>query len=90
MARVGGQLRAGLDALERELPERGWIGGDTLGIADITVACAWGFTQSTIGDLLQVFDFRDYPRIADFAARAEELKAFRAAPGLDGVTAPIG
>lgn len=88
--RVGGQLRASLDALERELPERGWIGGEALGVADITVACAWRFTQSTIGDLVEMFDFRNYPRISDFAARAEELKAFRAAPGIDGVTAPVG
>ena len=88
--RVGGQLRAGLATLEAELPAGGWIGGERPDIADITVVCAWGFAQSTIGDLVELFDYRDFNRISDFAGRAEDLKAFRAAPGLDGVTAPVG
>jgi hypothetical protein len=29
-----------------------------------------------------------YPTLAAFGARAEELPAFRAAPPIDGVTAP--
>ena len=40
--RVMGQLHAGLGALDRELPETGWIGGG-LGLADIAAACAYGF-----------------------------------------------
>jgi hypothetical protein len=31
-----------------------------------------------------------YPRISQFCSRAEELKAFRAAPPIDGVEAPVG
>jgi glutathione S-transferase len=90
LARIGGQLRAGLAALEGELPESGWIAGERPGIADISVACAWGFAQTTIADLVEMFDYKAYPRISDFCARAEEDHAFRAAPPIDGVTAPFG
>ena len=85
-ARVDGQLRAGLAALDRETPEAGWIGGGGLGLADITVACAYGFVRGMIGDLV---DLKPYPRLAAFAARAEALPAFRKAPAEDGVVAPV-
>ena len=47
--RVMGQLTAGLSALDAELPGSGWIGGE-LGLADITVVCAFGFTRSVLAD----------------------------------------
>lgn len=90
MERVGRQLRAGLEALEAELPETGWIGGEKLGGADIAVACVWGFVQTTIADLVELVDVRLYSRLSDFCARAESLQAFRQAPPIDGVTAPVG
>ena len=88
--RIGGQLKLGLSALEAELPESGWIAGENIGVADITVACAWGFNQTTLGDLVELVDPRAYPRISEFSARAEALKAFRMAPPIDGAEAPVG
>ena len=85
-ARVAGQLTHGLRALDREAPDVGWIGANGISIADITIACAFGFTQGMIGD---VVDPAKYPRLAAFHARAEQLPAFRAAPPIDGVTAPV-
>jgi glutathione S-transferase len=86
IARVERQLRLGLDALDREVPDADWI-GCAIGVADVTVACAFGFTKDTVGD---VFDTKPYHRLAAFAARAEALPAFKAAPAIDGVTAPVG
>ncbi|MGD0639984.1 MAG: glutathione S-transferase N-terminal domain-containing protein [Roseiarcus sp.] len=86
IARVEGQLAAGLEALERELPASGWIGGRALGIADISVVCAFGFTQILLADLV---DKTRHPGLAAYCARAEALPAFRAAPALDGVSAPV-
>jgi glutathione S-transferase len=85
VARVVGQLTKGLEALDREAPASGWIGEAGIGGADITVACAFGFIQGMLGDLV---DPALYPSLAAFGARAEELPAFRAAPPIDGVTAP--
>jgi glutathione S-transferase len=82
--RVMGQLTAGLSALDVELPGSGWI-ADELGLADITVACAFGFTHSLLAD---VVDTGRYPNLGAFSARAEALPAFRSAPAVDGVTAP--
>lgn len=84
--RVDRQLAAGLDALDRESPGSGWIGGGDLGVADISVVCAFGFTQIVLADLV---DKARHPRLAAFCARAEALPAFRAAPALDGVSAPV-
>lgn len=81
--RVMGQLTAGLSALDAELPRSGWIAGE-LGVADITVACAFGFTQSLLADVVET---GRYPNLAAFSARAEALPTFRAAPPEDGVTA---
>jgi glutathione S-transferase len=85
-ARVAGQLNVALATLEREGPAAGWIGAGKLGLADITVACAYGFVRGMIGDLVAA---APYPRLADFCARAEALPAFRQAPAEDGVTAPV-
>jgi glutathione S-transferase len=81
--RVMGQLTAGLSALDVELPQSGWIGGE-LGLADIAVVCAFGFTQTLLADVMET---SRYPNLAAFSARAETLPAFRAAPAEDGATA---
>jgi glutathione S-transferase len=81
--RVMGQLTAGLSALNAELPQSGWISSE-LGLANITVACAFGFTEGVVADLVET---KRYPNLAAFSARAEELPAFRAAPAQDGATA---
>jgi len=88
--RVGRQLRVGLETLDAEVPQAGWIGGTKLGGADIAAACAWTFAQTTISDLVESVDLRRYPRLSDFCARAEATPAFRMAPPIDGVTAPVG
>ena len=85
VGRITGQLHAGLAALDRELPSAGWIAGP-LGLADIAVACAFGFVTGAVGD---VVDVAPYPNLAAFSARAEALPAFRAAPAKDGVAAPV-
>ena len=50
--RVMGQLTAGLSALDAELPGSGWIGGE-LGLADISVVCAFGFIEGVVADLVE-------------------------------------
>ena len=85
-ARVAGQLDAALSALDREAPAAGWIAGGDLGLADITVACAFGFVGGMVGDLVETGRFA---RLAAFSARAEALPAFRQAPADDGVVAPV-
>jgi glutathione S-transferase len=81
--RVMGQLTAGLGALDSELPGSGWIGGE-LCLADISVACAFGFTHGILADVVET---SRYPNLGAFCARAEALPAFRAAPPEDGATA---
>ncbi|MBV8797023.1 MAG: glutathione S-transferase C-terminal domain-containing protein, partial [Hyphomicrobiales bacterium] len=81
--RVMGQLTAGLSTLDAELPGTGWIGAD-LGLADVTVACAFGFAHDVLADIVET---GRYPNLGAFCARAEALSAFRAAPPEDGVTA---
>ena len=81
--RVMSQLTAGLGALDAELPGSGWIGGE-MGVADISVACAFGFTRSVLADVAET---GRYLNLGGFCARAEALPAFRAAPPEDGATA---
>ena len=83
--RVMGQLSAGLSALDAELPGSGWISGE-LGLADITVACAFGFTHALLADVVET---SRYPNLGAFCARAEALPPFRAAPPEDGATASV-
>ena len=85
--RVMKQLIGGLAALDRELPRAGWIGGEDLGLADITAVCAAGFVRGSL--LPEDVDLGRYAHLTDFCARAEALAAFRAAPPEDGVTAPL-
>jgi glutathione S-transferase len=81
--RVMGQLTAGLSALNVELPRSGWIRGE-LGVADITVVCAFGFIRSILDDVVAT---SRYPNLGAFCGRAEALPAFRAAPAMDGAIA---
>jgi glutathione S-transferase len=81
--RVMGQLTAGLSALDIELPRSGWIRGE-LGVADITVVCAFGFIRSILDDVVVT---SRYPNLGAFCDRAEALPAFRAAPAMDGAIA---
>jgi glutathione S-transferase len=79
-ARALGQLGAGLAALEKSAPENFYEA--SLGHADVAAVCAWGFVRGAIGDVIAA---ADYPGLAAFAARAEALPEFRAAPAQDGV-----
>src|ERR1700719_3259764 len=87
--RVRGQLLAGLDALEFELGDgEGWLFEERMTLADITLACAFAFTQSYLGDIVEK---SRYAAIARLSARAERTPEFLAAPALDGpiVRAPL-
>lgn len=81
--RVQRQLFAGLDALERETPADDPA---ELGIAEISVVCAFGFVQLVISDIAPA---SRTPRLAAFCARAEARPEFRAVPAEDGVRAPV-
>ena len=81
--RIMNQLTAGLGALDAELPESSWITGE-LGLADVTVACAFGYIHAFLPDVVET---RRFPNLGAFSARAEALAAFRAAPPEDGATA---
>ena len=54
-----------------------WLFGDTLTIADITIAVAWRFSQLTSSDRV---DEADYPGLVRYSARAEALPQFLACP----------
>jgi glutathione S-transferase len=83
LARVRGQLAAGLEALESEArAARTWLVGEDLMLADITVATAFAFTQHYVAD---VAPKALTPALAAFCRRAETLPEFRAAPAEDGV-----
>ena len=88
VARVVKQLDGGLQILERETPREGWIGGGAIGIADITVVCAFTFTQVMVRRRRR--RQATIRALADYSERAEALPAFRSAPALDGVAAPFG
>jgi glutathione S-transferase len=74
--RVMGQLTAGLSGLDAELPGSGWIGGD-LGLADITVACAFGFTHTLLADVVET---SRYPNLG--ALGQKRLRASIASPAV--------
>lgn len=79
LARVRRQLDVGLEQLDRAAPLEGWLTGE-LGLADITAACAYRFTQVALAEIV---DPARFPALAAFSARAEALPAFRAAPPAD-------
>jgi glutathione S-transferase len=77
--RVSGQLNAACVQLEQHVRESrsNWLQGETPGQADITVAVAWGFIQLVTAAWV---DAGNYPALAAFAVRAEQLPAFQAWP----------
>ena len=82
-ARVTRQLHVGLAALDAEIPESDFRA--RLNHMHIAVACVGGFVAGVLGDAIRL---ADYPRLAAFAAKLENLPAFNAAPAIDGVKAP--
>jgi len=79
LQRVGEQLQSACAALEQEIggSRTAWLLGEHPGQADITVAVAWGFIQLVLPDMMAA---TDYPALANFSARAEQLPAFQAWP----------
>jgi glutathione S-transferase len=83
LARVRGQLEAGLGMLEREAAQtQNWLVDENVMLADITVATAFAFTQLYVADIAPA---GRYPALAAYCRRAEALTEFRAAPCEDGV-----
>ncbi|HXW19286.1 MAG TPA: glutathione S-transferase [Roseiarcus sp.] len=83
LARVRGQLDAGLEALESEARQtRTWLIDEGPMLADITVATAYAFTQLYVADVVPQ---ARTPALTAFWRRAETLPEFRAAPAEDGV-----
>ena len=81
--RVRRQLLAGLDALETETPAHA---PTDLGLAEISVGCAFGFVQLVVADIAPA---SRTPRLAAYCAALEARPEFRAVPAEDGVTAPV-
>lgn len=77
--RVTTQLQAAYDLIEVDVAKAGdgYLVGDTLTQADISVVVAWGFTQFVQPDRAPK---ANYPQIAAFAARLELLPEFVAYP----------
>ena len=76
--RVHGQLLAAYRLLEAEFGAiEGWPSGARPLQQDISVAVAWRFTQSVLAETVEA---RQFPRLADFSARAEASPAFLSAP----------
>lgn len=82
--RVSGQLSTAYAMLERELAASGgvargdgWLTGERMMQADITVAIAWRFTQHILPGTI---DPARHPALAAFSERAEALPVFAGAP----------
>jgi glutathione S-transferase len=81
--RVEQQLHAACRLLEDGMPQDGthqggrWLVDDRPCQADVTVAVTWTFMQRALKALILP---EDYPRLAQFAVRAETLPAFMAYP----------
>lgn len=82
VARVTEQLLAAYDALESETARkpRGTTSA-TIGHAGVTVAIAWEFTQKMLPEIVPA---ARHPHLMHFAAAAEALPEFAAAPHGDG------
>jgi glutathione S-transferase len=86
-ARIHAQLLTGLDMLEKDVAAcDGRLFENRLTLPDISLACAFGFAQLALADIV---DRARYRAIASFCARVEALPEFLAAPALDGVQAPV-
>ena len=84
-ARVKLQFVAALAALETSAGKtEGWLLGPRLSLADISVACAYGFARHVMSDPISAEQF---PHLDAFCQRAEALPEFRAAPPRDGFVA---
>ncbi len=76
--RIQAQLIAAYDLLEPYAASTsGWLVGDALTRADITVCVAWQFSQLTVAD---VVNMKAYPALSALSERAEALPEFSAAP----------
>jgi glutathione S-transferase len=76
--RVTHQLLAACDALEEELGQRPLDADSAIIHQDgVTTAVAWSFLQLMVSDVVPA---ASYPRLRDFAARAEKLPEFAACP----------
>ncbi|AIO67338.1 glutathione S-transferase family protein [Burkholderia oklahomensis] len=81
--RVLGQLDGAYGALEARIAgASGWLVGERITQADVTVAVAWRFTQFMKRDYpdLARIDPARYPALAALSARAEALPAFESTP----------
>jgi glutathione S-transferase len=86
--RVSGQLLAAYGELEAELA-RGIEPPTRANIrqAGITIAVGWQFTQQTVAEVVPAARF---PRLVEYAAAAETLPEFRAAPHGEGTYRSAG
>ena len=81
--RVSGQLASAYALLEREISagceggRAGWLTGERMMQADITVAVAWRFTQHILPGAI---DPALHPALSAFSERAEALAVFAGAP----------
>ncbi len=77
--RVTGQLQAAYDLIEQDVANAGsgYLVGERLTQADISVATAWGFTQFTEPNRATK---EKYPHIAAFAVRLEKRPEFALYP----------
>ena len=76
--RVQGQLHAAFDELERELEAQPFeLDEKRFGVAGITVAIAWQFTQAFVSDVVAP---EQYPKLQAFSTFAELQPTFVATP----------
>ena len=72
IARLEGQIRGALAALEAHAPAEGWLGGDRPMVSDVAFAIAFDFITATNPHLLE----QDLPKLKALADRARALPAF--------------
>ncbi|MEM6451830.1 MAG: glutathione S-transferase N-terminal domain-containing protein [Cyanobacteria bacterium P01_D01_bin.105] len=76
--RVKAQLESAYELMEVYAQETsGWMIGDRLTQADITVSIAWQFTHFMVPEYI---NSAQYPGVAALSARAEKLPAFQQCP----------
>lgn len=73
-ARIAGQIRGGLAALDAAAPEDGWWGGDRPDGSDLMAPICWQFIESTNPGVLDP----GYPRFAALVERAMAVPALAA------------
>jgi len=75
-ARLEQQLTGALDVMEATVAGKtGWIFGDDISQADISIAIAWRFVEGMLEDR---FDLSGYSSLVDFSRQAERLPQFQA------------